>query len=111
MPKKVSVGTTSTKLIGRSEGRSALLIANNHASAIIYVSDEGDATTNDFPVFPKTALLLSLTEGVDVRKKICCISDTASTSVHVWEHHVKAQDIKLGEEPDLQEPGTIDPNM
>ena len=109
--KQVTVGTTKSVLVNREETRSAILICNSHNSAIIYVSDEGDVSlTSGYMVFPKTALLLSYNEGVEVEKKLLVISDTATTIVGVWEwfKRVKAEP---EEKPDVQEPGAKDPSM
>ena len=110
--KRVTAGTTKVTLVERNEARSALLISNAHASAIIYVSDEGDVSASDgFPIFPKTTLLLSYNEGVEVEKKIVVISDTATTYVHVWEWFKRVPLYGEPEKPDVQEPGAADPGM
>jgi hypothetical protein len=108
--KRVTVGTTKVTLVERNEARSALLICNAHSTAIIYVSDEGDVSTESFPIFPKTTMLLSFNEGIEVEKKILVISDTATTYVHIWECFKRVKEIPE-EKPDVQEPGAKDPSM
>ena len=109
--KRVTAGTAKVTLVERNEARSAILICNAHASAIIYVSDEGDASTESFPIFPKTTLLLSYDEGVEVEKKMVVISDTATTYVHVWEWFKRVPLYGQPEKPDVQEPEAKDPGM
>lgn len=109
--KRVTAGTTKIELVERNESRSAILICNAHSSAIVYITDEGDISlTSGYPIFSKTALLLSYNEGVEVEKKLLVISDMATTYVHVWEwfKRVKAEP---EEKPDVQEPGAKDPMM
>ena len=110
--KRVTAGTAKATLVERNEARSAILIHNAHATAIIYVSDEGDVSANDgFPIQPKTTLLLSYNEGIEVEKKMVVISDTATTYVHVWEWFKRIPLYGEPEKPDVQEPGTGDPRM
>ena len=109
--KQESVGTSQITLLKRYEARSAILICNLHASAIVYVSDTGSVSTGDgFPILPKTSLLLSYNEGVEVEKKIVAISDTASTTVAVWEWFKRKKE-ELPDKPDVQEAGAGDPRM
>ena len=110
--KRVTAGTAKVTLVERNEARSAILICNAHATAIIYVSDEGDVSASDgFPIFPKCTLLLSYDEGVEVEKKLVVISDTATTYVHVWEWFKRVPLYGEPEKPDVQEPGAADPGM
>lgn len=108
---QISVGTSQVTLLKRNEARSAVLICNTHVSAIVYVSDSGSVSTTDgFPIFPKTTILLSFNEGVEVENKIVAISDTATTPVAVWEHFKRKKE-ELPDKPDVQEPGARDPGM
>lgn len=100
---KVNVSTTSVKLVDANAARSALSIANPDSLAIIYISDSGEATTNDFPIFPKTTIHLSFNEGIDVKKKLTAISDTTSKNLRVWEHFVSPEE-QPETPPDVQEP-------
>lgn len=107
--KHVTVGTSKRTLIERNEARSAVLICNSHSSAIIYVTDDSDVTaTSGFPIFPKTTLLMSYDEGVEVEKRLLVISDTATTYVFVWEWFKRTPEL---ETPDLQDIPPKDPAM
>lgn len=109
--KQVTVGTAQVTLLKRDEARSAILICNTHATAIAYVSDSGSVSTTDgHAIMPKTTLLLSYTEGIEVEKKIVAISDTADTIVTVWEWFKRKKE-ELPDVPDVQEPGAADPGM
>ena len=110
--KQVTVGTSKGTLVNREETRSAILICNSHPSAILYISDEGDISlTSGYMIFPKTALLLSYNEGVEVEKKFLAISDTATTIVGIWEWFKRVK-VKPEEKPDIQEPDVAkDPSM
>lgn len=65
--------------------RSAIIVANPDASAILYFSDESGKGTSGIPLQPKTAFMLSRSEGVQTEKKLYVISDTASKYAHVME--------------------------
>ena len=110
--KQVTAGTAKVTLVNRENARSAILICNSHASAIIYVSDDTDVSaTSGFMIFPKTTLLLSYNEGIEVEKKFLVISDTADTVVGVWEWFKRVTE-PTPEKPDVQEPNKVkDPGM
>lgn len=80
---KVSVGTTEVILVEPNDLRSAFIVTNPDSSAILYISDESGKGTIGIPLFPKTTLLLSRCEGVQVEKQFYIISDTAAKEAHV----------------------------
>lgn len=83
--KRVSVGTSEVSLVEPNDLRSAIIVANPDASAILYLSDESGKGTNGIPLQPKTTILLSRSEGVQVEKSFYMISDTASKYAHIME--------------------------
>ena len=100
--KQVTVGTSSTTIVNSDTNRRALAIHNSDASAVLYVSDEGTVSTVlGFHIQPKTSLLLSEIEGVDITKKWVGIS-TASITVGVLEGFYKPT--PTHQQPDIQDP-------
>jgi hypothetical protein len=82
----VSVGTSTAKLLDRSERRTSVIFAHTHATAIVYIRQKsGATTTRDFPLFPRSYLIWNRKIGDDPRTEFHAISDTAATSVRVLE--------------------------
>lgn len=112
MPTKaVSVGVAEAKLVDADLSRTALAIVNNHASAILYISDvKGVSTGNGFAIQPKTTIALSTEEGYDVGKAFYGISDTALTDIRILEQYLQTIS-KPEPKPDIQQPYRPDPGM
>jgi len=98
---KVDVSTSSVKIVETNNNRTAILITNPDATAIIYVSDVSPATLNDFPIYPESSVLLSFNEGIEVEKALYAISDTVTKSVRVWEHFREQWDKPIGKQTNV----------
>ena len=104
--KQVTVGTAQVTLVNSDSERRALAIHNGHASNILYVSDEGSVSVvTGFHIQPKTSLLLSEIEGVDITKKWVGIASGATTVVSVLEGYYKP--IPTTQQPDVQDPSSF----
>lgn len=112
MPTKaVSVGVTEVKLVDADASRTALAIANNHASAILYISDvKGVSTGNGYCIQPKTSIALSTEEGYDVSKAFYGISSAALTDTRILEQYLQPTSAPKPK-PDIQQPFKPDPAM
>jgi len=85
-PFQISVGTTAVQAVASHEKRTALGIANMHATAILYYStDPGVTIGAGFPIYPRTVRDLNIGLGDDPTPAINLISDTASTPVAITE--------------------------
>lgn len=105
--KAVSVGTSKVGLVEQNADRTALLLANPDATAILYIGDEEKlSTSNGFPLFPQTYIMLGIGEGVDVRKKLWVIADTAGKNCRVLEYFLRVAAL-----PPVGKPGFTDPRF
>jgi len=99
------VGTDFSTLAEANEKRRALAFHNCDASVVLYVSDEGSTSVGDgFPVEPKTSLLLSEIEGVDITKKWVGVAASTIT-VAILEGFYKPNPQPA--EPDIQDPNNF----
>ena len=100
--KQISVTTTQAPLVNADSKRRALAIHNSHATAILYVSDNGTVSIGDgFHIQPKTSLLLSEIEGVDPTKKWSGVASAILTA-SILEGFYTPNPIP--QEPDIQDP-------
>lgn len=84
-----TVGTTESQIAGRNLDRSSLVITNSHATAILYVRDtKGVGPLNGMPIYPRGSINLSRLLGDDPTMDWWAISDTALTTVRVYEGFV-----------------------
>ena len=80
-----SIGTTETKVLEYNKERTSLAVFNNHGSAVVYFrQDRGVAAANGFPIRGYGSISLNIPED-DPSMELWLISDTASTSVRVYE--------------------------
>jgi hypothetical protein len=87
-PFQTTIGTTPTQAVPSHEKRTALGIANLHATAIVYYStDPGVSTTSGFPIYPKTVRDLNIGLGDDPTRAIYVVSDTATTPIAISEQY------------------------
>lgn len=87
-PFQISVGTTAVRLVPSHTKRTALGIANMHATAILYYStDPGVTAANGFPIYPRTVRDLNIGLGDDPRTEFFAISDTAATPIAITEQY------------------------
>lgn len=99
----VTVGTAQVTLCNFNEKRTAILVTNTHATAIVYLSDEDSVTTTDGePLYPKQTKAFSESEGYDPKSRHVAISDTAGVTVMVNEQFLEkpstsqASDSRMG---------------
>jgi len=84
-----AITTAQSKICDRDESRTAILIANTSTVQTAYIkSTSGVTTSNGFPVYPETYVLLSFDEGCEVEKELYAIGDGSLTLI-IWEHHRK----------------------
>ena len=103
--KRVDVGLAEVILVEASKGRTAILVANPDATAVLYVSDEKGKGLLGLPVFPQSYIMLSYSEGVETQGIFYIISDTASKYAHVMEFYIIYAAWKPPEpEPPIQDP-------
>lgn len=85
-PFQATIGTTAARLVASHKKRTALGIANLHATGILYYStDPGVTTANGFPIYPRTVRDLNIGLGDDPRTEYFAISDTVGTTVAITE--------------------------
>jgi len=78
--------TTEVNVAHRNPARTSLVITNAHATAIVYARDgKGVSLLNGMPIYPRGSINLSVLLGDDPTLDWYCKSDTASTSVRVYE--------------------------
>ena len=79
-----TLGTSSEKIIEANEKRKLLTFTNDHASAIVYLSDEPNpsSTNAKWILYPYETLIFD-GEGDKPERAIFGISDTASTNIVV----------------------------
>lgn len=103
MPVKlISVSTVELDLVPYDSDRTAIGVANNHDSGVLFISDEKGKGIEGFPVFPKSYLSIERLEGYEPEKQYWVISDTATTDCHVITAKQKTKIIKPP--PDIQDP-------
>lgn len=104
--KQITVGVTQITLVNADSERRALAIHNSHASNIMYVSDDGSVSTVlGFHVQPRTSLLLSEIEGIDITKKWVGVSSGAATICSIMEGYYKP--VQTTQQPDVQDPNSF----
>lgn len=87
-PFQINIGTTPVQAVSSHEKRTALGIANLHATAMLYYStDPGVSITSGFPIFPKTVRDLNIGLGDDPTRAIYIVSDTVSTVIAISEQY------------------------
>lgn len=78
------VGLTEKRVLGFSEGRTSLVVYNNHATATLYWSDvKGVSVDNGFPILAGGSISLKIPED-DPTLEAWLISDTASTNYRIY---------------------------
>lgn len=112
MPVKTIVaGTVEATLVENDNKRTALAVANAHATNTAYISDEQGKGVAGFPIFPLSYVAMSKPEGFEIDKKMFVIASGATTTIHVIEMFLKKEHPKPPPS-DVQEPGGIkDPPM
>ena len=108
--KQLAVTTQPQTLVGVNANRTALAVHNSHATEIAYVTDNSSiATTDGFHIQPKTSLMISEIEGVDIRTKWLIVG-SGSLTVSVLEGFFKPSKNGNGNgNGDVQNGGTYDP--
>lgn len=81
--RKVTVGTTQSKIAGVQEDRTALVILNNSGAATIYLGAKGQGT-NGFPISAGGSASFKVPED-DPTSEVWCISSGAATDVRIYE--------------------------
>jgi len=82
---RISLGTTSARILPIDRYRTAIAIMNNHATAIIYIRfDRSVSSGNGFPIRPYGVMSLNRPWD-DTSKEVWAISDTASTGIVVYD--------------------------
>ena len=87
--------------------RSAFIVTNPDSSAILYISDESGKGTIGIPLFPKTTLMFSRCEGVQVERQFYIISDTVSMYAHLMTFYQTREE----QLPPPTEGAKVDPPM
>lgn len=107
--KQLAVTTTPQTLVDVNDKRTALAVHNSSATAIAYVSDNSSVSTNDgFHIQPKTSLMISEIEGVDITTKWLIVGDGTLTA-SVLEGFFKPKGNGNGNGVDVQDGGAYDP--
>ena len=110
--RSIAVGLTETVLVNADSNRTSLILSNPDGSAIIYVSDEQGTGLSGIPIFNKSTLAMSIYEGVDVRKQLWVISDTAAKTLRIREDFFMPTQAAPSV-PDIQNPASrkVDPSI
>ena len=83
----VTVGVTAVRILAVNIARTSIGIINNDSTAIVYwaVQDPAVSADNGFPIYPRGSVTLVLKDGDETRQALYAVSDTADTSVRVYE--------------------------
>lgn len=107
--KQILVTTTAKTLVDVNDKRTALAVHNSHASEIAYVTDNSSVSTNDgFHIQPKTSLMISEIEGVNIKTKWLIIG-SGNLTVSVLEGFYKPSVNGNGNGQDVQDGYIGDP--
>lgn len=107
--KQLAVTTTPQTLVDVNDKRTALAVHNSDTSEIAYVSDNSSVSASDgFHIQPKTSLLISAIEGVDITTKWLIVG-SGNLTVSVLEGFFKPKGNGNDNGIDVQNGGTYDP--